>query len=167
MAERITICTRRIQLADECLRSQGVLYWTATTGEEFSSTAPRQALPGDCGVDLHVAADTTLPPGEPIDIPLGIKVELPPGVWGLLIGRSSTLRQHRLTVHPGVIDTGYRGPLFALTENLCNFPQEVSRGTRIAQLVLLPNLVDGLQIQYTDALSSSARGEKGFGSTGI
>lgn len=73
---------------------------------------------GDVGWDLEAATDAEIKPGESVDIATNIRLELPDGVWATIRARSSIVRRG-LQVEAGIIDTGYRGPLFVLTRNLC------------------------------------------------
>lgn len=127
---------------------------------------PTRAYAGDAGFDLYCEMDYVVEPNAVIDIPCGVAVQLPDEVWGLIVGRSSTLRKHNLLVNLGVIDTGWRGKLFANVKNLGVAPFEVKRGMRLAQLIPLPNLAAGLTPTAVERLDSSDRGEAGFGSSG-
>lgn len=127
---------------------------------------PTRAYSGDAGFDLYTVSDWTIQPDATADVPCGVAVQLPDRVWGLIVGRSSTLRKHNLLVSPGIIDTGWRGQLFAGVRNLGTAAFEVKRGMRLAQLIPLPNLAAGLVPTSVEQLSSSDRGEAGFGSSG-
>ena len=125
---------------------------------------------GTCGcIAGFLVGATVIEPGGWADIPLGVEVQLPPGWWGQLTGRSSTLRDRRLLVSQGVIDNGYRGALFAGVWNLGTEPARVEVGDRIAQLILLPLWrpeVTADVVVEVDRLGPSSRGRSGFGSTG-
>jgi dUTP pyrophosphatase len=127
---------------------------------------PTRAYSGDAGFDLYCQIDWTIQPDATADIPCGVAVQLPDRVWGLIVGRSSTLRRHNLLVSPGIIDTGWRGQLFAGVRNLGTTAFEVKRGMRLAQFIPLPNLAAGLVPTPVEQLSPSDRGEAGFGSSG-
>lgn len=116
-------------------------------------------------MDLAVAEAFTLRAGESRDIPTGLKIELPPGVWGRITGRSSSLRKHGLFINEGVIDQGYRGELFVyVTNRNGELEYSVEAGTRLAQLILAPVL--RASVVEVDSVSPSDRGDRGFGSTG-
>lgn len=127
---------------------------------------PYQAHRGDAGYDLWVSRPTVIEPGMFVDIHCDVAMQLPPDVWGLIIGRSSTIRKRGLLVVPGIIDSGFRGELFAGVWNLGTEPVEVSNGERLAQFIPMPLLSDGLELQQRSELDDHDRGVNGFGSTG-
>jgi dUTP pyrophosphatase len=150
-------------LTDQPRQHRNVVRWTGDPG-----CAPVTGYPGDAGLDLVVAKDTTIGFDQFVDVDLGISVEMPPGTWGMLTGRSSTMRKRGLLVTQGIIDNGYRGPLYAGVRNLSEGRVELKRGERIAQLILLPLPADSPPpLERVPALSESHRGTNGFGSTGI
>lgn len=144
------------------------LPWATTrTGEaSLQPLAPTRAYPDDAGLDLYVTERTVINPGDFVDVPTGLSVELPAGTWGLLVGRSSTFRTHRLHVVTGIIDVGYRGELFSGVSNLGDKQVVLNRGDRVAQLIILPNMTELLDLKQVPALASHPRGGKGFGSSG-
>lgn len=127
---------------------------------------PTRGYAGDAGFDLYVQEDVTVPPGEFVDIPCGCAVQLPDHLWAMITGRSSTLRKHKLMVAQGVIDTGYRGPLFSGVFNLANEPFEAKKGMRLAQLIPFDNVAENLRLMEATTLDESERGKAGFGSSG-
>lgn len=122
------------------------------------------------GLDLcaAVAADENiaLDPGARALIPTGIAVALPKGYEGQVRPRSGLALQHGITVlnSPGTIDADYRGEIGVLLVNLGQSPFIVRRGARIAQLVISP--VERVALVMSAQLSESARGSRGYGSTG-
>lgn len=127
---------------------------------------PQRTYDGDAGFDLCVSETTVVMPRQFIDIPCGVAVQLPPGTWGYLVGRSSTLRQRELLVNPGIIDNGYRGPLYVGVWNLGTEPNKVEAGDRIAQLIPMPLVANKVAVAQVDTLGDSDRAARGFGSTG-
>ena len=128
---------------------------------------PRYAHPGDAGLDLHSAEDVTIAPGERAVVGSGIAIAIPDGYVGLVSPRSGTAVRNGLSMvnTPGVVDSGYRGEVRLALINLD--PSEamrISRGDRVAQMVIVPVLAP--EIVEADELPSSQRGEGGFGSTG-
>ena len=128
---------------------------------------PERAHPGDAGLDLRSVADVTLRPGERATIPTGIAIAIPEGYAGFVQPRSGAAERLGLGLvnSPGLIDAGYRGEIKVIAINLdIGAPIEIRRGDKIAQLVIL--VVPELPIREVDDLPESARGERGFGSTG-
>lgn len=132
---------------------------------EAGGMLPLRYHPGDAGLDLVTAETVTIPPGETRDLPTALSVAMPPGVWGLIFGRSSALRKLELLVNPGVIDNGWRGPLFVNVKNLAGHEVTVRRGERVGQLILIP-MAGSPRLELVDELPPSKRGDRGFGSTG-
>jgi dUTP pyrophosphatase len=122
------------------------------------------------GLDLIAAvpqdAPLTLAPGARALIPTGIAIALPEGHEGQVRPRSGLAAKHGLTVlnAPGTIDADYRGELQVLLINLGSEAVDITRGMRIAQLVVAP--VARAQLRELPALDQTARGNGGFGSTG-
>lgn len=126
--------------------------------------APTRAYAGDAGWDLYVDEDAEIPPRSAVDLPLGVAVAIPDGYYGRIVGRSSTHRKHGLHVVEGIIDAGYRGPLFANAWNPSGETKLIERGQRIAQLIL--TRVPAEEYVLVDQLPESERGTRGFGSSG-
>ncbi|MGV9211977.1 dUTP diphosphatase [Micromonospora sp. RB23] len=128
---------------------------------------PTYAHPGDAGADLVAAADVELPPGGRALVPTGVAVALPDGYVGLVHPRSGLAARLGVTVlnAPGTVDAGYRGEIMV---NLINHdrdtPAKISRGDRIAQLVV--QRVARARFEPVAELPGSARGTGGHGSTG-
>jgi dUTP pyrophosphatase len=128
---------------------------------------PSRAHEGDAGLDLYACESAHIGPGERWGVGTGVGVEIPEGHAGLVLPRSGLARDHGIGLvnAPGLIDSGYRGELRVLLLN--TDPAETFRvepGDRIAQLVLTP-IVTPEPVE-TSALTESARGEGGFGSSG-
>lgn len=130
------------------------------------ATMPTRAHANDAGFDMYVSKRVTVDPGAFADIPSGVHVQLPEGTWGLLTGRSSTIRNRGLLVVQGVIDEGYRGELFSAVWNLTDHPVTVEAGERIAQLIVMPNVTAECVLVQVEELGYSERGASGFGSSG-
>ncbi len=131
------------------------------------ATLPNRAHEGDAGLDLYAVEPAHIGPGERWSVGTGIAVEIPAGHAGLVLPRSGLAREHGIALvnGPGLIDAGYRGEVRVLLLN--TDPAEIFRvqaGDRIAQLVLTPvALAEPVEVE---ALSDSARGDGGFGSSG-
>jgi dUTP pyrophosphatase len=99
-------------------------------------------------------------------VPTGLALAIPPGFAGLVLPRSGLALRHGVTLlnTPGLIDAGYRGEVKVLLVNLGAVPVTLSRGDRIAQLVV--QRVERVTLAPVAELPASARGAGGFGSTG-
>ena len=129
---------------------------------------PERHHSGDAGFDLYACGDDdwVVPPLEGRDIPCGVAIEWPAGLWGFLVGRSSTFHKKGLIVNPAIIDAGFRGELFAAVRNITAGPVAISPGDRIAQIIPMPLISHNIEMGWCDTLSASDRGTNGFGSTG-
>ncbi|AQQ15392.1 Deoxyuridine 5'-triphosphate nucleotidohydrolase [Corynebacterium glaucum] len=128
---------------------------------------PKRAHLGDAGADLHAAEDVTLQPGQRALVGTGIAIALPLGTVGLIHPRSGLAAKHGLTIvnAPGTVDAEYRGELkVCLLNTDASQPFEVTRGMRIAQLVV--QRVELVEFEEVDELDATARGAAGYGSTG-
>jgi len=123
------------------------------------------------GLDLMAAvpaaAPLTLKPGERALVPCGIAIALPHGFEGQVRPRSGLAVHHGVTVlnAPGTIDADYRGEVMVMLVNLGAESFAVTRGMRVAQLIIAQ--VARAHIVEAPALDTTARGVKGFGSTGM
>ena len=128
---------------------------------------PKAAHPGDAGLDLHAAEEAMIgPSGGRASVGTGLAVEIPPGHAGLVLPRSGLAAKHGIALvnAPGLIDSGYRGEIRVLLLNTDpGEPLEIEVGDRIAQLLVVP-FVEAEPIEAQ--LSTSERGEGGFGSSG-
>ncbi len=128
---------------------------------------PSRAHAGDAGLDLYACEAAHLGPGERWSVGTGIAVQIPEGHAGLVLPRSGLAREHGIALvnAPGLIDSGYRGEVRVLLLN--TDPADTFRiapGERIAQLVIAP--IAAPDPVEADALTETARGEGGFGSSG-
>ena len=127
---------------------------------------PHYAHPSDAGLDLFAVEAMEIPPGESRLIKTGLSLELPPGTEAQVRPRSGLALKHCLTVlnTPGTIDAGYRGEVGVILINHGKETFPVQVGTKIAQMVIAPCIQ--AEIEEVTELTSSMRGEGGFGSTG-
>ncbi len=122
------------------------------------------------GCDLAAAVPEDSPlminPGERLMVPTGLVLELPSGTEAQVRPRSGLALKHGVTVlnSPGTIDADYRGEVCVILINLGNAAFEITRGERVAQLVVAP--VNQARFVTTESLSDTDRGSGGFGSTG-
>lgn len=131
---------------------------------------PRYETAGAAGLDLRAAlaegASVTLAPGERALVPTGLAMRLPEGFEGQVRPRSGLAARHGVTVlnAPGTIDSDYRGEVQVILVNLGRSSVVISRGDRIAQLVVAA--VAQVDVAEVEAVDVTARGQGGFGSTG-
>lgn len=121
---------------------------------------------GDAGYDLHAICDCEVAPLQRLALETGLHIEIPAGYVGFVKDRSSVAMagMHCLA---GVIDSSYRGEIKVLMVNLGGETALIKAGQRIAQLIIVPVLTDETElVAQLEDLSSSQRGEGGFGSTG-
>ena len=129
---------------------------------------PAPATDLSAGADLLAAVTEALilPPGGRAIIPTGIAIGMPGGFEAQIRPRSGLAAKHGVTVlnAPGTIDADYRGEIGVILINHGEEPFTVTRGQRIAQLVIAP--VRRAEWLEVDRLDQTPRGEGGFGSTG-
>lgn len=132
---------------------------------------PTYATPDSAGVDLlaAVAEPLTLRRGSRALVPTGIVVALPAGYEAQIRPRSGLALKHGITVlnSPGTVDADYRGEVGVILANLGEGDFTVTRGMRIAQMVIAAvTKLDWVEAASASELAPSARGAGGFGSTG-
>lgn len=154
---------------------------------------PTYGREGDAGFDFYASEDVFIAPGETVKVKTGIAFQIPTGFEIQIRPRSGISASHRLRIPnaPGTVDTGYRGEVQILVENLTYEGEEfvtevrmidgtkkvvdnarhqkgtylIRKGDRIAQGVL--NEVPKAIFEEVDETESSDRGTDGFGSTGV
>jgi len=129
---------------------------------------PDYATPHAAGMDLLAAnaADIVLAPLQRAIVPTGLTIALPVGFEAQVRPRSGLAARNGVTLvnAPGTIDADYRGEIGVIMINLGSEPFTISRGMRIAQLVVARH--ERISWQAVETLSDSQRGTGGFGSTG-
>lgn len=158
---------------------------------------PTKAHPTDSGFDLVASVDVIIEPGETVVVPTGIAVQLPAGYEATVRPRSGVTSKTKLRVQLGTIDNGYAGEIGIIVDNTAvntvargnvgvdlsypllhtdgtesristfnnNVIYQIRKGDRIGQLVIT-HLPDVEAVEVFD-VEESARGDKGFGSTGV
>ncbi len=130
---------------------------------------PHYQTEHSAGVDLYAAVEreTVLEAGKWSQIPTGIAVEIPPGHEGQVRPRSGLSLKHGIGMlnGPGTIDADYRGEIGIILFNFSDQSFTIRRGDRIAQLVFAR--IEKARLEKVDRLSETARGEGGFGHTGV
>lgn len=130
---------------------------------EKDAFMPARAHTEDAGLDLHSPVDTIVPAGGSAVIDTGVHVELPAGTAGLLVSKSGLNVRYGLS-STGLIDAGYTGSIVVKLYNHSGVDYYVSRGDKVSQLVIIPVLLP--ELREVPELSSTPRGNGGFGSTG-
>ncbi|MEC8145701.1 MAG: dUTP diphosphatase [Pseudomonadota bacterium] len=130
---------------------------------------PSYATAGAAGMDVEAAveADIVLSPGARTAVPSGLAMAIPAGFEMQVRPRSGLALKHGVTVAnaPGTIDCDYRGEVKIMLVNHGEADFTITRGMRIAQLVVAP--VSLARLAVADRLETTDRGDGGFGSTGV
>jgi dUTP pyrophosphatase len=133
-------------------------------------TLPAYETAGAAGMDLRAAVPEDRPllilPGRRALVPTGLVMEIPEGFEGQVRPRSGLALKHGITClnTPGTIDSDYRGEVQVLLVNLGDEEFRVTRGMRIAQIIIAP--VTRATLEERDLAEATGRGAGGFGSTG-
>ena len=129
---------------------------------------PQYQTEFSAGMDIpaNLESSISLQPGERQLIPTGLFLEIPPGYEVQIRPRSGLALKHGITVlnSPGTVDADYRGEIKVLLINHGQEPFTISKGDRIAQMVLAKHEV--ISWEVTSNLNPSERGEGGYGSSG-
>jgi dUTP pyrophosphatase len=130
---------------------------------------PAYATSGSAGLDLLAAndSDIQLEPMQRAAVPCGIAIALPVGFEAQVRPRSGLALHHGVTVlnAPGTVDSDYRGEIKVILINLSDTRFRVTRGMKIAQLVVAGH--EHAELEEASELEPSARSQSGFGSTGL
>lgn len=128
---------------------------------------PHYEHPGDSGMDIYSCEDNLLLPGERKLISTGLKVEIPEGYEMQIRSKSGLAINSGISTlnSPGTVDSGYRGEICVILINHSKEDFQVKKGQKIAQAVI--SKVEQADIETSEELSETSRGEGGFGSTGL
>ena len=131
------------------------------------SMIPHYAEQGDAGADLRSSVAVTIAPGARELVKTGVSIALQDGFVGLVHPRSGLAIKHGITVlnAPGTVDAGYRGEIMVTLINTGHEPFSIEVGDRIAQILIQE--VYRARFIPVEELPGSARGNNGFGSTGV
>lgn len=140
----------------------------ARIGNEIAM--PEYATDGSAGLDLRACTETelTIKPGETVLIPTGLSVYLEdPKLAAMLLPRSGLGHKHGIVLGNlvGLIDADYQGPLMVSLWNRGDTEFIVNIGDRIAQMIVVP--VVQCEFNIVEEFAESARGEGGFGHSGV
>ena len=126
---------------------------------------PVYAKPGDAGLDLTAISESWNEDDSMVTYDTGLAVEIPEGHVGLLFPRSSVSKTRlNLANSVGVIDSGYRGPVKSVFDIKDTSLVFYEKGDRFAQIIILP--YPSIEFEEVEELTSTERGEGGFGSSG-
>lgn len=130
-------------------------------------TRMQREIPGTCdsGYDIYCCVDEIIPARSAKEIETGITVaSITPGYWFRIEARSGLGFKHKLFPHFGIIDNPYRGRTSILIYNNSDVDYKVTKGDRIAQMVLYP--VIDFTVDWADEIEATHRGSKNLGSSG-
>ena len=129
---------------------------------------PERAYDHDAAFDLYAAEAAEIAPLERAVVGTGVALGLPPGLAALTLPRSGLAARHGLSIvnAPGLVDPGYTGEVRVILLNTdARRPFTVKVGDRIAQLLLVP--LPAVTLREAEDLDDTARGNQGFGSSGV
>ncbi|VAW44113.1 Deoxyuridine 5'-triphosphate nucleotidohydrolase [hydrothermal vent metagenome] len=136
--------------------------------EEFN--LPQYSTEGSAGLDLRACVDSalTIEAGQTELIPTGIAIHIKdPNLAAIILPRSGMGHKHGIVLGNlvGLIDADYQGQLFVSCWNRSNTAYSLSRGARLAQLVVVP--ITKVKFNQVESFDDTLRGEGGFGHTGV
>ena len=126
---------------------------------------PAYSLDSDVALDLRSNEDILLPPFEVKAVKTGIVLEIPEGCVGLIRDRAGVLKDMNVHTSAGTFDPAYRGEVSIMMMNEGEESVEIEKGMRIAQLLIVPTVK--VKVQEVKEVSSTLRGKRSFGSTGL
>lgn len=132
-----------------------------------TSRPPKYGSKEAAGIDLYYNGDkpVAIKPGEIADLETKLSVEIPKGCFGMVVVRSGLGRKGLDVLHSaGIIDSDYRGEIGVRVINRGKEKITIMPKTRAAQMVVIPYLT--VDLEQSEHLSGTQRGEGGFGSTG-
>jgi dUTP pyrophosphatase len=128
-----------------------------------NAVVPERKTAGAAAYDLTTIEGCRLLPGKMIKLKTGLAFELPQGTVGRIVTRSSTFAKGMFI--DGTLDEDYRGELSLQVRNVSGDALFIAPGDRLAQLIILPRYPNA-KMEPVEELSSTERGDKGYGSTG-
>jgi dUTP pyrophosphatase len=130
-----------------------------------SATCPSRANITDAGLDLCAAEDLVIMGQSRAMIKTDLAFEIPEGYYGRVAPRSGLALKNGIDVFAGVVDSSYRGPINVILYNSDKADFQLSKGDRIAQIIIEKHY--NFPLEIVNDLSDTNRGSGGFGSTGI
>lgn len=131
---------------------------------DIGAFKPERAHDTDAGLDLKSPVDEIIYPHDSAMIDTGVHVELPRGTVGIIKPRSGLSIWHDVIAGEGVIDEGFSGSIVVKLYNHGSVHYRLTRGDKIAQLVILPVVYPDVEI--VEKIEGGERGDNGYGSTG-
>lgn len=129
-----------------------------------NATLPQMMRQGDAALDLYASDDVMIKVGQIVTIYTGIALEIPDSYVGNVRDRGGLARNHGLHTLGGIVDSNYRGDVAVVIINLGKEDYQVKAGDRIAQMMI--HKIEMVEFEEVLELADSARGEKGFTSSG-
>lgn len=126
---------------------------------------PQRSSPGDAGYDLSSIAVTFLEAGARVSVSTGLSIQVPDGYYGRIASRSGLSLKNGIEVGAGVLDSSFRGVVSVLLYNHGSETVTLPAGSRVAQLII--EKIATPVVVEVESLHETARGEGGFGSTGL
>jgi len=126
---------------------------------------PESAMSTDAGIDLRANESVDLDPMEQKHVKTGLILKIPDGCVGLIRDRAGLVSKMNVYTAAGTFDPAYRGEVSVLLVNFGDVSVTIDKGMRIAQLIIMP--VIKAKIKEVKQLSTTARNDRGFGSTGM
>ncbi|KAG2666637.1 hypothetical protein I3843_15G071500 [Carya illinoinensis] len=126
---------------------------------------PSRGSPLSAGYDLSSATEVKVPARGKALVSTDLSIAVPEGTYARVAPRSGLAWKHSIDVGAGVIDADYRGPVGVILFNHSDIDFEVKAGDRIAQLIIEKIMTP--EVTEVEDLDATARGDGGFGSTGI
>ena len=124
---------------------------------------PTKSHADDAGWDLYLPQAITIKPLETICVGFGVGFQIPKGYAGIFVPRSSVAKKG-LIIAPAIVDCGYTGETHLILTNCSNKSYRFEQGDRLCSMVVLKMLTENLEL--TNDLGISERGENGLGSSG-
>ena len=133
---------------------------------DLGGQAPSRATDGSAGYDLHATESFTIAPGQIVKVGTGVRIDFPDGIHGEIMPRSGLAAKYGIDTLAGLIDSDYRGEIIVILANHGHSACHFEDGDRIAQIVFRETTLPDLLVSE-DVIAETARGDRGFGSSGL
>ena len=134
---------------------------------QSDAMTPLRAYPDSAGNDLYANETKILPARGRVRVSVDLKLAIPKGFFGQIVGRSGVALFKGITALNGTIDTGYRDRNYVLIFNFSDDDYTIEKGNRIAQIIIQRcyNNIKFVEYGESEQFPESVRGDKGFGSS--